>query len=110
MRNAVRSLRQLRIAFQSQTCIFIGGRVSETPCHFENCYHIHSSAYRVVDHAEQPNFFKNHSVTTIIRALSVDAAKLTNRGFIYLFMLFFFGLNFSLCWNGENLKLIFPLI
>ncbi|CAL0330402.1 unnamed protein product [Lupinus luteus] len=81
MRNlVVRSQRQLRSVFHGQTCILIRAHVSETPHHFENCYHhFHSSAYRVVDHAEA-NVVKNHSFTITTRALSIDAAKLTYEG------------------------------
>ncbi|KAK7265339.1 hypothetical protein RJT34_32958 [Clitoria ternatea] len=78
MRNVLRCLRQLRPAFQRQDCILISDLVAETPCHFEKRCHIHSSAYRVVDHAET-NLFKNHSFVTTTRALSIDAAKLTSR-------------------------------
>ncbi|KAE9602370.1 hypothetical protein Lal_00049872 [Lupinus albus] len=79
MRNmVVRSLRQLRGAFQCQTYILISGRVPETPHHFENSYHhFHTSAYKVVDHAEANNN-RNLPFTITTRTLSIDYAKLTN--------------------------------
>ncbi|RDX97974.1 AFG1-like ATPase, partial [Mucuna pruriens] len=77
MRNMFRSLRQLRPVFQRQDCVLIGVNVAEPPCNFGKSCHIHSSAYRVVEHAET-NFFKNHSFTTTTRALSIGAAKLPN--------------------------------
>ncbi|XP_061347468.1 uncharacterized protein LOC133292981 isoform X1 [Gastrolobium bilobum] len=78
MKSAVRSLRQFRPVFWRQKCNLISGLVAETPCHFEKYCHIHSSAYRVVDHAET-NLFKNHSFTTTTRALSIANAKLVTR-------------------------------
>ncbi|ESW26840.1 hypothetical protein PHAVU_003G152600 [Phaseolus vulgaris] len=79
MRNVIRSLRQLRPAFQSQDCVLFSVNVAqESPCHFGLSCQIHSSAYIVADHAET-NFVKNHSFVTTTRALSTDAAKLTNR-------------------------------
>jgi len=51
----------------------------ESPCHFGKSCHIHSSAYRVVGPSET-NFVKNDSFVAITRALSTDAAKLTNTG------------------------------
>lgn len=106
MRSVARSLRQLRPVFQRQKCILISGRVAETRFHFEKGYH--SLACRVADHAEI-NLFKNHAFTTT-RALSVDAARLTNGGFPLFQALFFFNLNVSLCCIGDGLKLLFPLI
>jgi len=80
MRNVIRSLRQLRPAFQSQDCVLFSVNVAqESPCHFGLSCQIHSSAYIVADHAET-NFVKNHSFVTTTRALSTDAAKLTNKG------------------------------
>ncbi|KAL9326044.1 hypothetical protein ACSQ67_006689 [Phaseolus vulgaris] len=79
MRNVIRSLRQLRPAFQSQDCVLFSVNVAqESPCHFGLSCQIHSSAYIVADHAET-NFVKNHSFVTTTRALSTDAAKLTNK-------------------------------
>ncbi|KAH1201381.1 Cell division protein ZapE [Glycine max] len=78
MRNVLRSLRQLRPAFQRQDCVLIIVNVAEEPpCHIGKSCHIHSSAFRFVDHAETN--FKNHLFTTTTRPLSTDAAKLTNR-------------------------------
>lgn len=79
MRNVLRSLRHLRPAFQRQDCVLISVNVAEEPpCHIGKSCHIHSSAFRVVDHAETN--FKNHLFTTTTKPLSNDAAKLTNRG------------------------------
>lgn len=79
MRNVLRSLRHLRPAFQRQDCVLISVNVAEEPpCHIGKSCHIHSSAFRFVDHAETN--FKNHLFTTTTRPLSTDAAKLTNRG------------------------------
>lgn len=78
MRNVLRSLRHLRPAFQRQDCVLIIVNVAEEPpCHIGKSCHIHSSAFRFVDHAETN--FKNHLFTTTTRPLSTDAAKLTNR-------------------------------
>ncbi|KAG5063922.1 hypothetical protein JHK85_005105 [Glycine max] len=78
MRNVLRSLRHLRPAFQRQDCVLISVNVAEEPpCHIGKSCHIHSSAFRVVDHAETN--FKNHLFTTTTKPLSNDAAKLTNR-------------------------------
>jgi len=80
MRNVLRSLRQLRPAFQRQGCVLSSVNVAEgSPYHFGLSCHIHSSAYIVADHAET-NFVKNHSFVTTTRAFSTDAAKLTNTG------------------------------
>ncbi|CAJ1944901.1 unnamed protein product [Sphenostylis stenocarpa] len=79
MRNVLRSLRQLRPALQRQDSVLFSVNVAEeSPCHFGKSCHIHSLACRVVDHAET-NFVKNHLFVTTTRALSTDAAKLTNR-------------------------------
>ncbi|OIV99837.1 hypothetical protein TanjilG_26175 [Lupinus angustifolius] len=85
MRIVVRSLWQLRGPFQSQTYTLISGRVVETPHHFENCYHIHTSAYRAT-HPTEANFVKNPSFT-ITTIFSIDAAKLTNENSKLVFRL-----------------------
>ncbi|XP_057420199.1 uncharacterized protein LOC130714311 isoform X2 [Lotus japonicus] len=77
MRRVVRPVRQLAQASQRhQKCILITDPVAETPFHFEKSSHLHSSAYRVLDHHVETSLAKNSSFTT--RGLSIDAAKLTH--------------------------------
>ncbi|XP_004507775.1 uncharacterized protein [Cicer arietinum] len=79
MRITIRSLRQLGQTFHRQSSVVkINNLVAEIPCCFENNCQIHSSAYKVPDHAE-PNLLKIHPfITTSTRSVSADAVKLTN--------------------------------